>query len=140
MKTQFRIWLSSLALVPFMTLPVLAGDRLDCDDIQWKQDIVKRFEGIQSACQEVVVRNGDAFVRFEVEFVRVLTDGGVEVLMTLQDGRRVKRVFEAPEDFQAESNSGMTDFHMEELVPGDMLDVFIPANRVSDSEPAPPSV
>ena len=116
---------SGLAFSP----PVSAGDDA-CTGIDWKPQILERFAGIDQACQEVVLRDGKTFVRFEVKLIRARADGNVTVQMKLRDGSRVRGTFFAPRDFQVVSHSGQTTFHMNELSPGDILDVYIPQSRI----------
>lgn len=112
-----------------LSQPVFAGDDT-CTGIDWKPIILERFAGIDQACQEVVVRDGKKYARFEVKLIRARMDGKVTVQMKLRDGNRIKGTFFAPEDFRVLSNSGKTRFHMQELSPGDILDVYIPQSRI----------
>ena len=110
--------------------PALSSDATGCESIDWKQQILVSFEGIEDACQEVIIRDGAQLVRFKVKFVRARANGDVDVKMYLSDGTRVDRTFSATDDFRADSESGKTHFRMNELQPGDVLDVYIPMSRV----------
>lgn len=130
MKGLKKLPLFALVIVGLWSATALAGEADGCDTIDWKQQILMSFEGIEDACQEIVYRGDTQLVRFKVKFVRALPNGDVDVKMYLRDGTRVDRTFNAPEDFQADSDSGKTHFHMRDLTPGDVLDVYIPLSRV----------
>jgi len=110
-------------------------DRLGCNEIDWKQQLFVVVEDMEGACQEVVVNGGKSYVRFEAEFVRVSHDGYAEVLLVMSDGTRVERSIPAPRNFQVRSQSGKTDFKLQELSRGDILDVLIPLSRVVAASP-----
>jgi len=133
MNSQYISLLATLVIsgVAFAP-PVFAGDDA-CTGIDWNPQILERFAGIDKACQEVVLRDGKKFVRFEVKLVRARADGNVTVQMKLRDGSRVRGTFFAPRDFQVLSHSGQTTFHMNELSPGDILDVYIPQSRIDSA-------
>lgn len=117
------------------TTAAAAGSPADCAAINWKPDILERFQDIDRACQGVVERDGKRYVRFTVEFVRRHNNGDVEVLMELRGGKPVKRIFHAPSDFSVDSPTGLSDFKFAELERGEILDVFIALDRVT----APPA-
>ena len=120
----------TLAVTGLAVSSVWADEKIGCEDINWTPQVLAGFEDIEKACQEVVVRNDRRYVRFEVKLVNVESDGNMEVLMYLQDGSRVERVFHAPSDFQVLSRSGKTTFNVEELVAGDVLDVYVLESRI----------
>jgi len=130
MNSQYKIILLSLALTGFGFSPAFGDSSRGCEEINWSQQILADFEDIKNACQEVVVRNGKTFVRFEAKLVRVLNDNKMEVLITLKDGDSVERVFSMPSDFQILSYSGKTTFNPKQLDRGDKLDIFIPESRI----------
>ncbi len=135
MSSLYRGTLMGLTAAMLCTYPAAAEETVGCDDVNWTQQVLLQFEGIDQACQEVVIRKGNRFVRFEVEFERATANGDVYVLMKLQDGSRVERVFPAPRDFHVLSSTGKTDFNMHELVRGDILDVYIPMSFVVAATP-----
>ncbi len=110
----------------------IAGSPEDCAAIDWKPDILARFQDIDRACQEVVEREGRSYVRFTVEFVRRHNDGGIEVLMQRRGAEPVRRIFSAPATFSVDSPTGLSDFKFAELERGEILDVFIALDRVSN--------
>jgi hypothetical protein len=114
--------------------PALSEDDT-CAGIDWKPQILERFAGIDQACQEIVLRDGKKFARFEVKLIRARADGNVTVQMRLRDGSRVEGTFFAPRGFHVQSHSGQTTFHMNELSRGDILDVYIPQNRIESAAP-----
>jgi hypothetical protein len=130
MYSQFKLVALGLAISGLaLSQSALAGDEA-CAGIDWKPQILERFANIDEACQEVVVRKGKKFAHFEVKLVRAQAGGNVTVQMKLRDGSDVQGTFFAPRDFQVLSNSGQTTFHMYELSPGDVLDVYIPQSRI----------
>ena len=130
MDSQIKLVTLTLAIFGLtLSQPVLAEDD-SCASIDWNPLILERFTGIDEACQDVVVRNGKKFAHFEVKLVRASVDGNVTVVMRMRDGSDVEGTFFAPKDFQVLSNSGQTTFHMNELSPGDILDVYIPQSRI----------
>lgn len=135
MSSLYRSTLVGFAIAGLCAFPAFGEDVGRCDEVNWKQQILSNFDGIEEACQEVVMHKGIPQARFEVEFDRVAADGDVFVLMKLRDGSRIERVFPAPSDFHVSSNSGKTDFTMRELVKGDLLDVYIPISRVVAATP-----
>jgi len=135
MSSLYRSTLLGFVVAGLSACPAFGEDVVGCDEVEWKQQILLIFDGIEEACQEVVIRDGNSYVRFEVEFDRATVDGDVFVLMKLQDGTRVERVFPAPRDFHALSSSGKTNFAMRELARGDVLDVYIPMSRVVAATP-----
>lgn len=133
MDSQHKLLLVALAISGLtLSLPVYAGDDT-CGGIDWKPQILGRFAGIDEACQEVVVRDGKKFVRFEVKLVHATADGNVTVRMRMRDGSLVRGTFFAPRDFQVLSNSGQTTFRVNELSRGDILDVYIPQSRIESA-------
>lgn len=133
MKGFLKLPLLGIALAGLSGSPAIGEEIVSCDQIDWKQQILISFDGIQDACQKVIVRDGVRLVRFKVKFVNSDPDGDVHVLMYLRDGTRVERTFSAPQNFRASSESGNSDFRMNELDPGDVLDVDIPLSRVKAS-------
>jgi hypothetical protein len=103
-----------------------------CTGIDWKPQILERFAGIEHACQELVLRDGKKFARFEVKLVRAQAGGNVIVQMKMLDGSHVEGTFFAPSDFHVLSHSGQTTFRVNELAPGDVLDVYIPTSRIEN--------
>ena len=135
MNNQFGARIVALAISGLAFSPPVLAEDITCGDIHWKPQILERCAGINDACQEVVVRDGKNFVRFEVKIVRTRTDGNVTVLMRLRDGSRVEGTFFAPRDFEVLSKSGQTTFRINELSPGDVLDVYIPQSRIDSESP-----
>ena len=136
MKSLFKSMLPELAIAVLFISPAFGDDVIECNEVNWKEQLLLIFDGIEEACQEVVIRDGNQYVRCEVKFIRATVDGDVYVRMKLRDGTRVERVFPAPKALSVSSNSGMTDFAMHELERGDVLDVYIPMSRVVAATPS----
>ena len=133
MSNQFISLLLALTITGLGLSPAAKAQDVSCNAIDWKPQILERFQGIDQACQEVVVRDGKRYARFEVKVKRVWKDGNVKVRMTLRDGSRVDRTFYAPLDFRVDSYSGRTEFRVDQLVPGEYLDVYIPETRITSA-------
>ena len=136
MKSLFKSMLPELAIAALFISLAFGDDVIECNEVNWKEQLLLIFDGIEEACQEVVIRDGNQYVRCEVKFIRATVDGDVYVRMKLRDGTRVERVFPAPKALSVSSNSGMTDFAMHELERGDVLDVYIPMSRVVAATPS----
>jgi len=133
MDTQYKLVPAALVICGLaFSQPALAEDGA-CDGIDWKPQILERFSGIDQACQEIVVRDGKKFARFEVKLVRSKASGNVTVQMRMRDGSLVEGTFFAPRDFEVLSNTGQTTFRMNQLSPGDVLDVYIPQSRIENA-------
>ena len=133
MGNQFISLLLALTVTGLGLSPAIKAQDVSCNEIDWKPQILERFQGIDQACREVVVRDGKRYARFEVKVKRVWKDGNVKVRMTLRDGSRVDRTFYAPLDFRVDSYSGRTEFRVDQLVPGEYLDVYIPETRITSA-------
>ncbi len=133
MSNQYISLLIVLTITGLGLSPAIKAQDVSCDAIDWKPQILERFQGIDQACQEVVVRDGKRYARFEVMVKRVWRDGNVKVRMTLRDGSSVDRTFYAPLDFRVDSYTGRTQFQVAQLVPGEYLDVYIPETRITSA-------
>jgi hypothetical protein len=136
MSSLYKSLLLGLSIAVLCIFPAYGDDVVECDEVIWEEQILLHFDGIEEACQEVVIRDGNRYVRFEVKFVRATVEGDVYVRMKLRDGTRVERVFPAPKDLSVASASGKTDFAMRDLTRGDVLDVYIPLSRVVAAMPS----
>jgi hypothetical protein len=133
MSNQYISLLLALTITGLGLSPAISAQDVSCDAIDWKPQILERFQGIDQACQEVVVRDGKRYARFEVMVKRVWKNGNVKVRMALRDGSRVDRTFYAPLDFRVDSYTGRTQFQVAQLVPGEYLDVYIPETRITSA-------
>jgi len=133
MSNQYISVLLALTITGLGLSPAIKAQDVSCNAIDWKPQILERFQGIDQACQEVVLLDGKRFARFEVKVKRVWKNGNVKVQMTLRDGSRVDRTFYAPLDFRVDSYTGRTKFLIRQLVPGEYLDVYIPESRITSA-------
>ena len=133
MNTQFKAVLVALAITGLGFSPAVQAGDATCEDIDWNPQILERFKGIEQACREVVVRDGKTYARFEVSLISAEKDGNVLVYMRMRDGSRVEGSFYAPADFRVTSSSGRTTFQVNQLSKGEILDVLIPASRITDA-------
>ena len=133
MNTQYKAIVFVLAMAGLGLTQMVNASDVTCDDIDWNPQILERFKGIQDACREIVVRDGKSYARFEVTLISAEKDGNVLVNMRMRDGSMVEGAFYAPADFRVNSASGQTTFQVKELSRGDVLDVLIPASRITDA-------
>ena len=133
MHTQYKAILVALAITGLGFSPAVHAGDVSCDDIDWNPQILERFQGIQEACREIVVRDGKTYARFEVTLIRAEKDGNVLVNMKMRDGSLVEGTFYAPADFRVNSATGRTTFQINQLSKGEILDVLIPASRITDA-------
>ena len=132
MNTQYTAILVALTITGLGFSPMAQAADNGCEDIDWKSQILERFQGIEQACREVVVRDGKTYARFEVTLISTQKDGNVLVAMRMRDGSRVEGTFYAPADFRVNSASGKTTFELNQLSKGEILDVLIPTSRITD--------
>jgi hypothetical protein len=130
MCNQYISMLLALTIAGLGLSPAIGARDVSCNEIDWNPQILERFQDIDKACQEVVVRDGKRFVHFEVKVMRVWTNGNVEVRMTLRDGSHADRTFYAPLGFRVDSYTGRTKFRFAQLDSGEHLDIYIPESRI----------
>ena len=58
MNTQCTAVLVALTMTGLGFSPVVQAGDAACEDIDWNPQILERFQGIEQACREVVVRDG----------------------------------------------------------------------------------
>jgi hypothetical protein len=46
-----------------------------CSDIKWNAELLKKYPGAPAGCQEIVVRDGKKFARFDAKVITVNPDG-----------------------------------------------------------------
>ena len=131
MSNQYISVLLVLTISGLGLSPSIHAQDASCSEIDWKPEILERIQDIDRACQEVVLRDGKWFARFEAKVKSVSENGSIEVKMILRDGSRVDRIFYAPVDFRVVSHTGRTNFRRTQLVPGEHLDIYIPENRIT---------
>jgi hypothetical protein len=130
MSNQYISVLLVLTISGLGLSPSSDAQDASCSEIDWKPEILERIQDIDRACQEVVLRDGKWFARFEGKVKRVWASGNIEVKMILRDGSRVDRIFYAPADFRVVSNTGRK-FRRNQLVRGEYLDIYIPESRIT---------
>ncbi len=130
MSNQYISVLLVLTISGLGLSPSIDAQDASCSEIDWKPEILERIQDIDRACQEVVLRDGKWFARFEAKVKRVRANGSIEVKMILRDGSRVDRIFYAPADFRVVSNTGRK-LRRNQLVRGEYLDIYIPESRIT---------
>jgi hypothetical protein len=130
MDSRYTWILVGIITTALCSTPAIGEEIVACDEVNWKEDVLLQFDGIEEACQDVVIRDGTRYVRFEAVFRCAMASGDVHVSMRLRDGTRVERTFPAPRDFLVSSSNGKSEYAMRELERGDVLDVYIPISLV----------
>jgi len=97
-----------------------------CEEVTWSEDALERYPNIASACQEVMERDGEYFVRFEGE-VRRVTDRGGRVTIAFEDGDTLTLT---PPENLALSIDGR-ERSPRDLRPGDELTFYVPQNELA---------
>ena len=130
-------WLLSIIIVAgFSVTSAIGQEIVGCDEINWKERVLLEFDEVEEACQDIVIRDGARYVRFEVVFRSAMANGDVHVAVRLRDGTRVVRNFPAPSNILISSRDGEFLYAVRDLEWGDALDVYVPINLVVASAPA----
>ncbi|MFW2406024.1 MAG: hypothetical protein ACN4GT_14730 [Gammaproteobacteria bacterium] len=135
MSNRYTSIMSIIVTAGLCATPAIGEEVVGCDEVDWKQEVLLQFDGIEEACQDVVIRDGARYARFEVIFHRARANGDVHFSMRLRDGTRVERAFPAPKDLFVSSPTGNSEWSMRELERGDVLDVYIPLSFVVAAAP-----
>jgi len=114
------------------SLPVLAQEetgKLSCiKDITYSQEFLARYPKAGAACREVVMRDGEKWVRFEADVVKV---DGNHVTTDFMDtyGNQVARLtFAATPDARVDVEGRSVKYS--DLEPGDKLTFWAPEKSV----------
>ena len=97
-----------------------------CEQVTWSDEALERYPNIASACQEVMERDGEYFVRFEGE-VRRVTDRGGRVTIAFEDGDTLTLT---PPENLALSIDGR-ERTPRDLQPGDELTFYVPQDQLA---------
>ena len=112
-------------------------DSTNCLEVNWSAETLAKYPAIAAACQEVMVKDGKKYVRFDGE-VKKVSKGGQEVVMKMKGGQQ---------DLVLHPAEGRTVYiggkkvPVKSLRPGDTLTFYIPEDRfaaaVMESPTAP---
>lgn len=100
------------------------GER--CEDVTWSDEALERYPNIATACQEVMERDGQYFVRFEGE-VRRVADRGGRVTIAFEGGDTL--TLEPPENLALTIDG--RERTPRELRAGDELTFFVPQDQLA---------
>ncbi|HEX5160089.1 MAG TPA: hypothetical protein VFV88_00095 [Steroidobacteraceae bacterium] len=98
----------------------------NCLEIVWSPEMLAKHPKIASACQEVLQKDGKAYVRFDGE-VKKVSKGGTEVVMDMKGGDTITLN-------PAEGRTvyiGGKKVPVKSLRPGDTLTFYIPEDRLT---------
>ena len=132
MKTRAKIIVAAAALAA--AAGVNAQSSVDkaftatgsnCTQITWSPEMLARHPKIASACQEVLQKDGKAYVKFEGE-VKKVSKGGTEVVMDMKGGDKLTLTPEADRTVMV----GGRKVPVKSLRPGDKLTFYVPEDRL----------
>jgi hypothetical protein len=135
MNGRYKWMMTGIIAAGLCATPAFGEEIVACDEINWKASVLLQFDGAEEACQDVAIRDGTRYVRFEAIFRHARSNGDIYVSVRLHDGTSVEHVFPTPRHLLVSSPSGGSDFAIRELSRGDVLDVYIPINRVVAAAP-----
>jgi len=132
MKTRAKIIVAAAALAA--AAGVYAQSSVDkaftangsnCTQITWSDEMMAKHPKIASACQEVLQKDGKAYVKFEGT-VKKVGKGGSEVVMDMKGGDRITLTPQADRTVYIGGNK----VPVKNLRPGDTLTFYVPEDRV----------
>jgi len=97
-----------------------------CEEVTWSEEALERYPNIASACQEVMERDGDYYVRFEGE-VRRVADRGGRVTIAFQGGDTL--TLTPPESLSLTIDGRQRA--PRDLRPGDELTFYVPQAQLA---------
>jgi hypothetical protein len=97
-----------------------------CSDVTWSAEALATYPRIASACRDVLQRDGQYYVRFEGEVVRV-ADRGEQLTIDFRDGDRL--TLTPPENLSLTINNRPTP--VRDLRPGDQLRFYVPQDQLA---------
>jgi len=128
MNAGVRLVLLALAATPLVAVAAEEA-KLSCiKDITYSQEFVTRYPRAGAACREVVLKNGDKWIHFVAEVVKV-KDGKVTVNFLNVAGDTLTTVTLAPAaDARVTVDKKAKKYSS--LQKGDQLDVWMPESRL----------
>lgn len=97
-----------------------------CEDVNWSEEALERYPNIASACQEVMERDGEYYVRFDGE-VRRVTDRGGRVTIAFEEGDTL--TLTPPENLALTIDG--RERQPRDLRPGDELTFYVPQDQLT---------
>jgi LPXTG-motif cell wall-anchored protein len=121
-----------LGVAMTICLPAMAQSP-QCSDVQGGQDVLSRYPNIQEACQGVVERGGNRYVKFTAAMDRLFTSGEVKLRIFRPDGTYAVGTFDPPSDFQAEGGGVPTT--LDQIPRGKQFNIYMPEGRWALASP-----
>lgn len=97
----------------------------ECSSVHWSTTALRKYPQIAAACQEVLEREGVAFVKFEGELSR--NDGGREIKVKFKDAGEM--TLTPPPELRVYIDGRRVA--VEDLKPGDELTFYIAEDRLA---------
>ena len=97
----------------------------DCLSVNWSPETLAKYPNIASACQEVMQKDGKAYIRLDGE-VKKVSKGASEVVMKMKGGKQ-DLVLNPPEGRTV--YIGGKKVPVKSLRPGDTLTFYVPEDR-----------
>ena len=97
----------------------------DCLSVNWSAETLAKYPNIDSACQEVMQKDGKTYVKFDGE-VKKVSKGGTEVVMKMKGGKQ-DLVLNPVEGRSVYVNGKKVP--VKSLRPGDTLTFYVPEDR-----------
>ncbi|HEU4591851.1 MAG TPA: hypothetical protein VFS13_13175 [Steroidobacteraceae bacterium] len=133
MNTRARILFTAIALAAAAAVhaqgPVdrsFTASGTTCADVNWSAEMIAKYPKIGSACQEVMQRNGETYVKFQGDVSKVAR-GGREITVHMK-GSDTHVVLNPDPDNTV--FIGDRETTMKSLRPGDSLTFYVPEGRV----------
>jgi len=133
MKTSAKIIAAALALAAASGVfaqstkvdKAFSAAGTDCLSVNWSAETLDKYPAIASACQEVMQKDGKAYVKFDGE-VKKVSKNGTEVVMKMKGGKQ-DLVLNPPEGRTVYIGGNKTP--VKNLRPGDTLTFYVPEDR-----------
>jgi LPXTG-motif cell wall-anchored protein len=120
----------ALAFAAATPPPAFTAAGNTCADITWKQETVAKYPNVADACQGVVQRNGETYVKF-VGVVQRVTPSTMRVKFKGSDRSVNVRTANVPKIVLEDG----TKLRPQDVAPGQELTVYMPSDRfVADFE------
>ncbi len=141
-KLTLRMALGAVACVGFST--TASAQEITCGDVTFVPAVYDRWPHADEGCQEIVMRDGKPYAKFEAEVVSQ-SPSGTYVRYTLNDGSKTpSRKIDPPEGFEALIAGRATP--IEDLQPRQVVHVYLPERawappmeeEVAAAPPPPP--
>ena len=132
MKTRAKIIVAAAALAAAAGVyaqssvdKAFSAEGSNCTQITWSPEMLAKHPKIASACQEVLQKDGKAYVKFEGT-VKKVSKGGTEVVMDMKGGDKLTLNPQPDRTVMV----GGKKVPVKSLRPGDTLTFYVPEDRV----------